>query len=208
MDDRQQWLAERQKGIGGSDAAAIMGMSPYKSNVELWREKTGLITPPDISDKPAVSYGIKAETPIRELFKLKFPQYRVEYNQYALLRNNPELPFAFATLDGELADADGEKGILEIKTARPRNAVDWDNWNGRIPQQYYLQILHQFIATGYKFAYLSAELVKRDDNSEIRNYFIERKDCEWDIETLKQAEIKFWRYVESETEPNLLLPKI
>lgn len=52
----KEWLEERKKGIGGSDAATILGLNPYKSNIDLWAEKTGKKEPPNISDKPYVKY--------------------------------------------------------------------------------------------------------------------------------------------------------
>ena len=57
----ETWLKERSKGIGGSDAACILGLNPYKTNVELWKEKTGRAKAQDISQKPCVIYGKKAE---------------------------------------------------------------------------------------------------------------------------------------------------
>ena len=60
--DHAAWLESRTLGIGGSDAAAILGLNPYKSNVELFDEKTGRRMPKDISDKPYVKYGTEAET--------------------------------------------------------------------------------------------------------------------------------------------------
>ena len=51
---REEWLQERKKGIGGSDAAVVIGKSKWKNNVQLWEEKTGRIETPDISDKPYV----------------------------------------------------------------------------------------------------------------------------------------------------------
>ena len=54
---RQDWLKARQGRIGGSDAAAILGMNPYKTNVQLWEEKTGRRQHEDISEKPYVKYG-------------------------------------------------------------------------------------------------------------------------------------------------------
>jgi predicted phage-related endonuclease len=64
------WLSERRTGIGGSDAATILGVSPYMTNVELWRIKTGRKIPEDISGKPYVKYGIEAERHLRGLFEL------------------------------------------------------------------------------------------------------------------------------------------
>ena len=51
-----EWLAFRKTGLGGSDAAAILGLSPFKTNVEVWEEKVGLREPEDISDKPEETY--------------------------------------------------------------------------------------------------------------------------------------------------------
>lgn len=73
---REEWLKARTK-IGGSDAAAIVGLNPYKSNTELWNEKANGAEPEDISDKPYVRYGIEAEKYLRELFKLDYPMYRM-----------------------------------------------------------------------------------------------------------------------------------
>ena len=56
-----EWLSARCAGIGGSDAACVLGMNKYKTNVQLWKEKTGITVPKDISDKPAVAYGKNAE---------------------------------------------------------------------------------------------------------------------------------------------------
>ena len=78
---RQDWLAARQGRIGGSDAAAILGLNPYKTDMQMWEEKTGRRTAPDISDLPYVKYGTEAEEPLRELFKLDFPEYKVLYEE-------------------------------------------------------------------------------------------------------------------------------
>ena len=79
--NREEWLKARGHTIGGSDASAIVGMNPYKTNEQLWLEKTGQIIPEDISEKPYVKYGTNAEPLLRELFKLDFPQYQVFYEE-------------------------------------------------------------------------------------------------------------------------------
>ena len=113
---REDWLEERKKGIGGSDAATILGLNPYKTSIDLWEEKTGRKDAEDISDKPYVKYGTKAEDHLRELFKLDFPQYEVTHQENAIIKH-PIYPFLFASLDGQLVDKNtGELGILEIKT--------------------------------------------------------------------------------------------
>lgn len=61
FENEQHWLKGRTNGIGGSDASAVVGMNPYKSNIDLFEEKIGRVRAKDISDKPCVIYGKKAE---------------------------------------------------------------------------------------------------------------------------------------------------
>lgn len=58
---REQWLEERKKGIGGSDSAAVLGLNPYMTNVDLWQIKTGRKQQENVSQKPFVKYGTEAE---------------------------------------------------------------------------------------------------------------------------------------------------
>ncbi|WP_368282070.1 lambda-exonuclease family protein [Coprococcus comes] len=115
FEDEKAWLKGRLNGIGGSDASAVVGKNPYKTNIELFEEKTGRRIVPDISEKPYVIYGKEAEQYIRELFRLDYPQYQVMQHEYRILQSL-DYPFMQASLDGELVDQDGRKGILEIKT--------------------------------------------------------------------------------------------
>ena len=74
--DRAEWLEARKDGLGASDAAALLGLSPWKTNVHLWEEKCGLAIPEDIGDKPYVRYGNDAEPLLRSFFALDHPEYR------------------------------------------------------------------------------------------------------------------------------------
>ena len=197
-------------GIGGSDASAVVGMNPYKTNIELFEEKTGRKIPEDISNHPCVVYGKKAEEPIRELFKLDYPQYKVEHHEFRILQSM-EHPFMQASLDGELTDQKGRKGILEIKTTNILQSMQREKWNNQIPQNYYIQVLHYLLVTGYEFAVLRAHLNSSwdgDVRTQAKHYFIESSEVIEDLEFLKQEEIKFWKYVESGRKPPLILPEI
>ncbi len=208
-----EWLEERKYGLGASDAAAYLGMSSWKSNIELWEEKTGLREPEDISGKPYVQYGHDAEPHLRALFALDHPELCVTYESpYKIIRNS-EHPFIFATPDGELEEiATGRRGGLEIKTTEIKNPRQWDEWRGRIPQQYYCQNIHQFIATGWEFIWLKAQIkwYTRDGELRIdtREYHIERHEVLEDIEHTKKAGIAFWKQVETRQQPALILPEI
>ena len=72
--DRAEWLEARKDGLGASDAAAVLGISPWKTNVQLWEEKTGLVVPEDIGGNPAVKYGNDAEPLLRQFFALDHPE--------------------------------------------------------------------------------------------------------------------------------------
>lgn len=210
--NRESWLAERKLGIGGSDASAIVGMNPYKSNIELWEEKTGRVIPEDISEKPYVKYGSEAEDPIRELFKLDYPQYEVQHKEFESIMH-PKYPFLRASLDGTLIHREtGRKGVLEIKTTNILNSMHREKWNDRIPNNYYIQCLHYLLVTGYEYCILKACL-KTDWGGEVRintkHYYFERSEVLEDIEYLKAKEIEFWtEFVEKGRKPGLLLPTI
>lgn len=206
---REEWLANRER-IGGSDASSILGMNPYRTNVELWQIKTGQLIPEDISEKSYVKYGTEAEEHLRELFKLDFPQYQVFYEENNMFIND-RFPFAHASLDGWMLDQEGRKGILEIKTTNILQSMQKEKWKDRLPDNYYIQILHYLMVTGFDFAILVAQL-KSDFNGEIykqiKHYHIERSEVEEDIKFLESSERRFWEQVQKRIEPGLMLPEI
>ena len=208
--NEKDWLLGRRNGIGGSDASAVVGMNPYKTNIKLFEEKTGRSIPEDISGKPYVIYGKEAEAYIRGLFRLDYPEYQVEHYEYRILQSI-RYPFMQASLDGELTDQDGRKGILEIKTTNILQSMQFEKWKDRIPDNYYIQVLHYLLVTGFEFVVLRAHLVSewgRDKRTTVKHYFIERSEAAEDLEMLLEEEQKFWRYVESGREPPLILPEI
>lgn len=207
IEDHETWLKERMRGIGGSDAGSVLGLNPWCSNVQLWRYKTGIEVPPDISDKPAVIFGKKAEENIRELFKIDYPNYTVDYHAYWLYVHD-RYTWQFATLDGELIDDMGRRGILEIKTTTIQNKAQWDEWEDGIPQRYYAQVLHQLSATGWDFAIVRAYIRWYKDGefrATIRDYRIERKDCLDDIAYLREQELHFMDCVQSGKPPAAII---
>lgn len=209
FDSMEEWLVNR-KGIGGSDASAILGLNPYKTNQELWMEKKGQMSPVDISGKSYVKYGNDAEPLLRALFALDYPEYKVEYYDNNMIINK-KYPWAHASLDGELMDPDGRRGILEIKTTNILQSMQWEKWDNRIPDNYYIQVLHYLLVTEYDFVVLKAQL-KRVRDGEVRlttkHYHIEREEVLSDIKMLKEEEEAFWHSSQSGQEQGLLLPEI
>lgn len=210
LPSREVWLDVRQNAVGGSDASAIIGMNPYKTNIDLWNEKTGRIAPEDISDKPYVKYGTNAEFHLRELFKLDFPQFNVEYAENNMFVND-RFQWAHASLDGWLTDENGRKGVLEIKTTEILQSMQKEKWNQRIPDNYYIQVLHYLMVTEFDFAVLKAQLKTIFDGVpyiQTKHYFIERSEVESDIVYLATKESEFWEFVKSGKKPPLVLPEI
>lgn len=206
---REDWLQARHSFIGGSDAAAILGLNPWKTNVELWEEKTGRKEKEDISDKEAVKFGSMAEPYLRELFRLDNPDLEVRYMENNMFLNDT-YPWAHASLDGWLKDREGRTGILEIKTTSVQNYASVKKWENRIPDNYYCQILHYFLVTGFDFAIVKARLKFDFENPycQIRHYRIERQECENDIILLMDAERRFAENIKNDIRPSLLLPEI
>lgn len=205
-----EWLNARRV-IGGSDAAALVGLNPYKTNIDLWREKTGRQKAPDISKEPYVKFGHDAEPHLRELFALDFPQYEVRYVENNMVLND-KYPFAHASLDGWLREMDtGRKGILEIKTTSILQSMQKEKWNDRIPDNYYCQVLWYLMVTEFDFAILKARLRsewKGETRITVKHYMIERSEVQEDINELEAAGWKMWKAIQEDREPNLILPAI
>lgn len=213
-----QWHEARKKGIGGSEAAAIIGKSPWCTNVELWRRKTGRSVAPDISNNKAVQFGHDSEPLIRGLFALNYAdKYEVTYGGAYDMVRNPTYPYIFSTLDGRLVEKDtGRKGVFEAKSTTIVRSMQKEKWwkDGKpcLPDQYYCQVLWQLISSGFDFAVLYALLRYEygdEIRCELRPYFIERSEVLDDLEYLQGEGVKFWEeYVLKDRQPFEILPAI
>lgn len=190
---REEWLSARTlQGIGGSEAAAAIGLSPWMTPLQLWRQKIGAELPKDLSGNAAVQQGNYMEPILRDFFSATHDEFLVSCYQFDILYQS-ERPWLFATLDGELESMDGRKGILEIKTATPNGKAGWEKWaNGNLPENYYVQTLHQLLASGYDFVILFAALYSTNGDITLREYEIEREDVQDDLEWLLEKESRFW----------------
>lgn len=210
--DREQWLEARKGRIGGSDASAIVGRNPYMSNTDLWEIKTGRREQEDISDKPYVVYGTKAEEHLRELFRLDFPEYDVRYEEGNMFIND-RFPWAHASLDGWLVEKEtGRRGVLEIKTTNILQSMQKEKWKDGIPDNYFCQVIHYLMVTEADFAILKAQLMYDFKGElpymQVRHYLIERAEVEEDIAFLETEERRFWEHLQRNIRPATVLPEI
>ena len=191
--NREEWLKCRIDGLGASEVACVL-WEGFQTAVQLWEEKTGIKQHKEFQNDKRVDYGSNAEEYLRALFSLKNKdKYKVEYNPYRVYLNE-KYRFLRATLDGELINLfNNEKGVWECKTVWIMSKRELEQWNGKIPQKYYIQVLEQLCVTKYKFAVVTVELIFPDGNSEIRNYTIERTEqVEMDIQHVETEAVKFW----------------
>lgn len=186
---RPQWLAVRQQGIGSSEAAAAIGLSPYLSPLELWQQKTGRIPAPDLSDNEAVFWGSTLEPLIAQVYQ---ERSSLRVRRLNAVLQHPEQPFMLANLDRTVEGG----GILEIKTAGWRSAQAWESG---VPEAYQCQVLHQLAVTGRAWADVAVLIA----GQEFRVYRIRRDDegNEARIAELIRREQEFWGYVQSDTPP-------
>lgn len=185
-EDHGKWLEARAIGIGGSDAAVIMGMNPYKSPYQLWLEKTGQAEAPDLSGNQYVYWGTKNESNIADWFQEETGK---KVKRLGTLRSK-EYPFMLANVDRTVV---GENAGLEIKTAGVSQYRKWKD--DEIPDAYYCQCLHYMAVTGAAYWYIAVLL----GGNEAKWKRIERN--EEDIQHLIMAETDFWKLVEARTPP-------
>ena len=210
LPNRDEWLKRRSATIGGSDAGAILGLNPYMSNIDLYELKTGIRQAEDISEKAAVQYGQQAERYLRGLFRLDYPEYRVEYTDNNLWLND-RYPWAHYSADGWLYDEKGRLGILEIKTTEIKNAAQWAQWQNRVPDSYFAQVLHGMMVMEADFAILKAQIKQWIDDElviRVKHYFFERDSYGNDLVILEKEEFDFAMRLRNHTPPPLRLPDV
>ncbi|MBY4798322.1 YqaJ viral recombinase family protein [Collinsella sp. AGMB00827] len=174
------WLCLRRQGIGGSDVAAIMGLSPWSSPYRVWLDKTTGVSE-DISGKSAVMWGNILEPVVGEHYKQNHPERTIR--RVNAIARSIERPWAQASLDYEVKDPELGWGVLEIKTAGLRSA---DKWESGVPLFYQTQVAHYLSVTGRPFADVAVLIGGQD----YREYRIMRD--EEDIKAVNAAVDNFW----------------
>ena len=191
-ENKAEWLALRDKGVGGSDAGIIAGVNPFKTQHELYLEKRGLMDAPDLSDNQAVHFGNVLEDVVANEYAERTGQ-KVRRNNCML--QSVEFPYMLANLDREVV---GSKKILECKTA---GAFMMDAWGeegtDQVPDSYLLQTQHYLAVTGKELADLAVLIGGRD----FRIYTIPRDETL--IKSLRTLEGVFWRHVERQEPPEI-----
>lgn len=177
MKDRTEWLKARRSGIGGSDVAAILGLSKWKTPLEIYNDKINEDLPVEESN-PSIEWGNRLEPVIRQ-------KYADETGLTVTIPNktfrHPEYPFMIANVDGLLPDG----SVLEIKTAR--SGADWgEEGTDEIPEHYLTQVQHYMTVVGAKKCDIAVligasdfRIYHVDFDPEISDMLIEEEKAFW-----------------------------
>lgn len=180
-------LGDRTKYIGGSDAAACMNMSRWRSKLDVYVEKTGMLPPEDISEKLAVWLGNELEDVVAKRFEKETGKKVRRVNRASTNKDLPE--YILCHVDRDVV---GEDAILECKTADSSKAKEWQA--DEVPTEYIIQCMHNLMVTGAAYCYVACLLGNR-------KFVWKRIDRDEElIAQIKKAEIDLWE--------NHIVPKV
>jgi len=189
MNAREDWLKARTTGIGGSDVAAILGLSKWQTPLQVYQEKRGEIEPQ--ADNDAMRWGRYLEPVVRQAYADETGR---EVRVLDELVRHPANDFMIANLDGFVLPTDGPRRVFEAKTARTG-----DGWGepgtDQIPQPYLLQVQHYMAVTGF----IVADVAVLIGGSDFRLYEVPA-DAELQ-QMLVDAEAEFWARVQAGEPP-------
>lgn len=199
---KNDWL--NMRGIGGTSASVILGLNPWKSNIDLYLEILNVREKQAKTTNTQMALGIKLEPLIRKEFAYDFPQMSVWTPKRNAMFRSTIKPYLTATVDGTLKDkSTGKKYILEIKTHDYRNAEDRANWENSPPIHYFIQVLHYLnVLNDYDGAVICARLRdidfydekgKKTTHIEYKYYWLERSnpDIQKWLKYIYEEEVKF-----------------
>lgn len=181
---REDWLTQRKRGIGGSDAAAILGLNPWKSPMDVYLDKIGQ-GPPDTESEYAY-WGTRLEALVADEFSKRMGLKVARVNALLI---HPEHPWMVANIDRRVVGG----GILECKTTSEWKRNDWGE--DKAPDMYLLQVQHYLAVTGEEKAWLAVLI----GGNRFLTVPVERDEAL--IRDLIDAEARFWECVENRTPP-------
>jgi len=185
MIKREEWLADRRKGIGGSDVGAILGFNPYKSAVEVYLDKIGELE--NKADNEAMYWGRTLEEVVAQEYAKRSENKIRRVNR---MLAHPDNAWMLANVDREILTDQRGIGILECKTA---NQYMVDQWSDGVPEMYLLQLMHYLAVTSYSWGCIAVLIGGRDfriydfaRDDELITMMIERESEFWHEHVLKK----------------------
>jgi putative phage-type endonuclease len=184
--NRDEWLKQRMSGVGGSDAPAVLGLSKWRTPLDVYLEKRGEGVPTE--DREPMRWGRILEQPIRQEYAERTG--RIVRVPDGLIRH-PQHDWMLATVDGVTDDG----RLVEIKTAR--SADGWgEPGTDEVPQAYLIQVQHYLTVTALSVADVAVLIGGQD----YRQYEIQA-DPELQA-MIVESEAEFWDRVQNGTPPD------
>lgn len=181
---RDTWIAERRTGIGSSDAAAVVGLCPFRTALSVYLDKLGLF--PDRHETPAMAWGRRLEEVVAVAFA---EETGMSLDHGGGLVRHRQWHWMIATPDRLT-----ERGVLECKTAR--TAEGWGPpGTDQVPRSYMIQIQHQLEVLDMEQGWIAVLIGGQD----FRVYEIPR--CREIAASLIDMEGRFWRSVVAKDPP-------
>ena len=176
---REDWLKARRAGIGGSDAAAIVGLSPWSSPYDVWLDKTGKTEPKE--QNLSMRIGVELEETVARLWCAETGK---QCHRSGFMFANNDRPWQLANVDRVVV---GENAGLECKTTGSLENIRKLK-TGDFPDSYYAQCVHYLAVTGADRWYLG--ILVLGCNPTFHIFVLERDEAE--IRLLNEAEREFW----------------
>ena len=178
----EQWQNNRSQYIGGSEVAAVLGESSYKTPLQVWKEKTGAKS--TFEDSGIMEFGRAFEPHLAQKF-MDMTNLKVQ-NDYKT-RIHKHYDFLRANVDRVILSSEQHPspGILELKTT---NSYSVKEWTEAFPIEWQYQIQYYLLITGYQYAYL--QVYERDTCKYHKPILIERDETL--INHIESEVVKWW----------------
>jgi len=191
--ERTDWLQGRKLGIGASEAAAVLGVDPWKSPFQLWSEKIGIVDQDDLSENEAVEFGIRLEQPVAMAYADRTGRNVAMWPPYCIARHS-QIDWMCCTPDATQIDEIRGEGLVQVKTT---SAWKQHEWAEGPPLAYLVQCQHELAVTGHDWT----TLVVLIGGQRLRFFDINRN--EQFIAGLIPKLEEFWNLIQTRTPPEV-----
>lgn len=189
---REEWLGLRRRGIGGSDAAAVAGLSPWRSALDIFYDKINEFPVQEIEESEKLYWGTILESVVADEFSRRTG---LKIRRRNAILQHSEYPFMIGDIDRLIIDKERGNGVLEVKTTSEFMAKEWED--DLVPDHYYVQLQHYLAVTGLTYGYFAVLIggqrlvIKRVNRDEEV------------IQSLIKIESDFWKLVEERRPPDV-----
>lgn len=190
----EEWLNYRKRGIGGSDAAVVLGLSPFRTARDLFYDKIGEeLAIKEEDNWVAKKYGHLLEDLVAEIFAFKTGLRVYKINK---MFSHPLHPFMLADIDYFVEMPDKSTSILECKTTGHHSKDKWDD--GAVPINYEMQGRHYMSVMNLNKVFYAC-LYGNNENDFIYRYI--DRDLDYEADLIEQEQYFWEEYVLPKIEP-------